>query len=102
MRLYHATLKSNLESIRQHGINPDFSQGKQKVIWLHTASRTHWAILHILKRHNSSIDEIIIIQVEIPRKRLRRRRRGLWTTTETLTEWEEITEAEHWASSPIA
>ena len=39
MRLYHATLKSNLTSITEKGIDPSFSKGAEKVIWLHTAGR---------------------------------------------------------------
>ena len=37
MRLYHATLKSNLDGIIEKGIDPSFSKGAEQVIWLHTA-----------------------------------------------------------------
>ena len=86
MRLYHATLKSNLESIHEKGINPSFSRGAVKVIWLHTRSKTEWAKLHAAKRYSVPVAEIVIIAVEIPRSRLTRRWRGIWTTTETLSE----------------
>lgn len=102
MKLYHATLKSNLDSINEKGIDPSFSKGAEKVIYLHTASRTEWAILHMLKRHRCSIDEIIIIEVNVPRGKLRRRWRGLWSTTEIIKTFVSITEAEVFAASPIA
>ena len=51
MRLYHATLKSNLTSITEKGIDPSFSKGAEQVIWLHTAGRREWAILHTTQRH---------------------------------------------------
>ena len=86
MRLYHATLKSNLESIHEKGINPSFCRGAVKVIWLHTRSRNEWARLHTAKRYLVPIAEIVIFAVEIPRSRLTRRWRGIWTTTETISE----------------
>ena len=86
MRLYHATLKRNLESIHENGIKPSFSKGKEACIWLHTRSKTQWVILHTQKRHKCTLDDIAIITVQIPRSKLKRRWRGIWTTTETLSE----------------
>ena len=63
MKLYHATLKSNLDSIRELGLNPQFSQGAEKVIWMHTASRREWAILHVQKRHKCTLDDVIVIEI---------------------------------------
>ena len=86
MRLYHATLKSNLVSINEKGINPSFSKGKEACIWLHIRSRNEWAKLHTAKRYAVPIADIVIFAVEIPRSRLTRRWRGIWTTTETISE----------------
>lgn len=80
MILYHATPKANLDSIQQHGLNPDFSKGAEKVIWLHTASRREWAILHTQRRHNLQLSEVLVLRVDVPRSKLKRRWRGLWTT----------------------
>lgn len=101
MILYHATLKSNLSSIRKHGLNPDFSTGKEKVIWYHTKSRTHWAIAHVQKRQKVNLSEVVIISVKIPRSKLTRRWRGLWTTDTAVTAFVSITDAEVFAASPI-
>ena len=101
MRLYHATLKRNLDSIKAKGLDPAFSTGKEKVIWLHTASRTHWAIAHVQKRHKVNLSDVVILTVNIPRSRLKRRWRGLWSTTEAITAFVSITEAEVFAASPI-
>lgn len=104
MKLYHATLKSNLSSIQREGLDPSRSKGAEKVIWKpHTRSRTEWAILHLQKRHRCSIDDIVILTVNVPRGKLKRRWRGLWSTSETIKEtFVSITEAEVFASSPIA
>ena len=131
MRLYHAEkkdylceftqitfsqLSANLDSIRKHGINPEFSQGKEAVIWLHTASRKHWAITHVQKKYKVTLDDVVIIEVNVPRGKLKKRKsylckltqivfflcwRGLWSTTETTTDFISITDAEALAASPI-
>lgn len=102
MRLYHATPKANLDSILEHGLDPARSQGKRKAIYLHTASRREWAILHTIRRHGIGIDDVVIISVDIPRSRITRRWRGLWSTETKITVTEaNITEASELAESPI-
>ena len=102
MKLYHATPKANLESIQSEGLDSNRSHGKEKVIWLHTASRREWAILHTTQRHKCDVADVIIIEVEIPRSKLRRRWRGLWTTPETITEFGRIRNASEFSKSPVA
>lgn len=99
MILYHATPRRNLDSIRENGINPEFSQGKRKAVYLHTASRSAWAILHTLQRHRLQFfDDVSILQVNIPRGRLTRRHRGIWTTDTIIREFTEIDAADIAAS----
>ena len=93
MKLYHATLKSNLESIREEGLDPNRSTGKEAVVWLHTQSRRDWAILHTCTKHKCEVTDVIVIEVSVPRLKLRRRWRGLWTTPETITEFGRIRNA---------
>ena len=100
MRLFHATRKANLDSIQSKGINPEFSQGKERVIWYHTKSKRHWAILHTMKRHQCELDDIVIITVEIPRGWIRRRRKGLWTSNQIIKPLM-ITDAAEFAASPF-
>ena len=101
MKLYHTTLKANLESIHENGIDPSFARDAEKVIFLHTRSRTEWAILHIALRYSVSLEDITVIEVNVPRSVLRRDNRGLWTTTEIITTCGSITDAEVFAESPI-
>ena len=102
MKLYHATPRRNLDSIKAIGLDPNRSQGKEKAVWLHTASRREWAILHTASRQNCDVSEVVIIAVDVPRSRLRRRWRGLWTTPEALTEFSGITDAREFTKSPLA
>lgn len=100
MILYHATLKANLDSILKTGLNPEYSKGNQEqVIYLHTASRRHWAILHTATRHSASLYDILIIEVNVPRGKRRRRRRGLWTTDQPITSIGARTEAAEYSTS---
>ena len=101
MRLYHATPKHNLESIKAEGLDPNRSQCKKKEVWLHTKSRREWAILHTVARHKCDISEVIIIAVDVPRSKLKRRWRGLWTTPEAIREFASITTAREFTESPL-
>ena len=87
MILYHATPKSNLSSIEANGLQPHRSTGKIKGVWLHTPSKTHWAILHTMKRHRT--DEVVILQVNVSRSRITRKQRGIWYATEPITQFRE-------------
>ena len=100
MLLYHATPKRNLESIHQHGLDPAFSKGKRKEIYLHTAGRRAWAILHTARRHRIPAEDVVLLKVSIPRSKLTRRYRGLWSTGQVITNWTEIDTSEI-AASPL-
>jgi hypothetical protein len=79
--LRHATLKRNLASIRRLGLLTAKSQGKRKVVWLHTASKSEWATLHTVKRHGGRVENVVILEIDVPRHWLRRSRRGLRYST---------------------
>ena len=79
MKLYHATLAAHRDSILAHGLLPARATGKIKGVWLHTESKREWAILHTMKRHHVTMDEVVIIEVKVPRSKLTRRWRGLWS-----------------------
>ena len=101
MKLYHATTAKNLDSIKAVGLDPNRSLGARKEVWLHTASRSDWAILHVVQRHKCDINEVAMITVDVPRSKLRRRWRGIWTTPEAITEFESITNAGEFSKSPV-
>ena len=102
MKLYHATTAKNLDSIKASGLDPNRSRGAKKLVWLHTASRREWAILHVVQRYKCDANEVVIITVDVPRAKLQRKWRGIWTTPETLTEFANITNASEFSNSPVA
>lgn len=78
MRLRHATPARNLPSINRAGLLTSKSQGKLPVVWLHAAGKTPWAALHTVKRHGGRIENVVVVEVDVPRRWLRRSKRGLW------------------------
>ena len=102
MRLYHATTARNLDSIKAVGLDPNRSQCKRKEVWLHTASRREWAILHVSNRQKCDVNEVVMIEVDVPRSKITRRWRGIWTTPEQITEFASIQNASEFSNSPVA
>ena len=78
MLLRHATPKRNLPSIQRSGLLCSKSKGKLAVVWLHCPTKTAWATLHTVKRHGGRVEDVVVLEVEVPRSWLRRSRRGLW------------------------
>src|SRR5437868_4118022 len=78
MLLRHATPKRNLSSINKSGLLCSKSQGKLTVVWLHATGKTPWAALHTVKRHGSRVETDVVLEMEVPRRWLRRSKRGLW------------------------
>src|SRR5262249_42886625 len=78
MLLRHATPLRNLPGIQRRGLLCAKSQGKLQVVWLHAPTETSWAILHTVKRHGGRVEGVLILEVNVPRRWLRRSRKGLW------------------------
>lgn len=77
MLIRHATLARNLASIRRVGLLTDKSQGRRKAVWLHTASKSEWATLHVVRRHGGKVENVVILEIDVPRRWWRRSKRGL-------------------------
>ena len=78
MLLRHATPLRTLRSIQRAGLLCSKSKGRLPVVWLHSPSKSSWAVLHVVKRHGGRVQDVVIIEVEVPRSWLRRNRRKLW------------------------
>ncbi len=76
--LHHATLTQNLPSILRTRLRTSRSRGKLPVVWLCCRAKTAWAALHCIKRHGGRVEAVVILEIDVPRRWLRRSRRGLW------------------------
>lgn len=84
MKLYHATTRQNLPSILAEGLRVACadSEAKIKACWLATASNRTWGVLHTIRKHHTQLEDVVVIEVHIPRSRLTRFRSGLWYSTQ--------------------
>jgi hypothetical protein len=80
MILRHATPRKNMPSIDQQGLLTSKSKGRLPVVWLHAPSKTAWAVLHVVKRHGGRVEDVVVVEVDVPRRWLRRSRKRLWNT----------------------
>ena len=71
MKIFHATPRANIESIKENGLLASKAKKKDKFVWLHTPSRSHWAIIHTCKNHKADWDDVAIIEIDIPRSWLK-------------------------------
>ena len=86
MLVHHATLERLLPSIHATGLDPRRSKTKRRAVYLHTAGMSTWAMLHAVRRHGGRIEEVCIIDVDMPRSWLRRTgKRGLWYCQQVIT-----------------
>jgi hypothetical protein len=75
---HHTTTATNLPGILAEGLLTSKSTGKEAAVWLHVASKTHWAIAHVQRRHGVTLDQVVVLEVQVPRSWLRRAWKGLW------------------------
>jgi hypothetical protein len=82
MIMYHATTRTALSSIKTEGLCVRYADSRKALrsIWFHTRSNSAWALLHTQKRHGASLDDLVVIEVSVPRTWLRRFQGGLWYT----------------------
>jgi hypothetical protein len=43
--------------------------------------KTAWAALHTIKRHGGRVENVVILEIDTPRRWLRRPKRGPWYCT---------------------
>jgi hypothetical protein len=84
--LRHATPARNLPSIRK-GLLCARSQGRLPAVWLHSPSATWWAVTHTVLRHGGRVEDVVVLEVAVPRAWLRRHRRRLWYSAHDIPAW---------------
>src|SRR5436305_14803709 len=81
MLLRHATPARNGAGILRAGLLTAKSRGRLAAVWLCSAARSSWAVLHTIKRHGGRVETTVVLEVDVPRSWLRRSRKGLWFCT---------------------
>jgi hypothetical protein len=83
MRLRHATFARNLSSILKAGLLCSKSQGKLPVVWLGSAAKSLWAAAHVVHLHGGRIEQVVVLEVTVPRPGCGARTRGCGTAPAT-------------------
>ena len=79
MLLRHATPRRNLPGIKRAGLLTAKSQGRLPAVWFTCPSAASWAVLHVVRRHAGRVESVVILEVDVPRRWLRRSaRKRLW------------------------
>jgi hypothetical protein len=85
MLLRHATPARNVNNILKAGLLTSKSQGRTPAVWLCSAARSFWALLHVVRRHGGRVETTVVIECDVPRAWLRRSRNtGLWCCTQDI------------------
>jgi hypothetical protein len=77
MRVRHATFARYLSSILKAGLLCSKSRGRLPVVWLGCPAKSLWAAAHVVRRHGGRIEQVVILEIDVPRSWLRRSKKGL-------------------------
>jgi hypothetical protein len=82
MRLRHATTRERADQILREGFRVAKADPEAKIkgCWFHSPSASAWGVLHTIRKHKAVLENVVVIEVEIPRSKLTKFRRGLWYT----------------------
>lgn len=61
--LYHITPSENVSSIYESGLQPSYSTGFMKAVWLVGKRNIVWALAHCSNRHGTSVDNLCVMTV---------------------------------------
>ena len=78
MLIRHATPARDLASILRLGLRCCRSRGRLPVVWACAPGKTWWAVIHVVRRHGGRVESTVVLEVDVPRRWLRRSRKGLW------------------------
>jgi hypothetical protein len=80
MLLRHAAPRRNLPGIKRAGLLTAKSQGRLPAVWLHAPARSAWAAIHVARRHGGRVENVVVLEIDLPRSWLRRNRKRIWFT----------------------
>jgi len=72
MFLYHVTPKYNRQSIMTKGVDPNYSQGRRRLIWVCEWERLTWALAHISAHQSCAVDVLLVCIVGLDLREVKR------------------------------
>jgi hypothetical protein len=83
MLLYHATHRTNQDSIGREGVSTAYSDGAVQAVWGCQWSMRHWACLHCIRRHGGSVEDVVVLEIDTQDVPVHRFRGGLFYSLHT-------------------
>jgi hypothetical protein len=74
----HATLRSNVPEIKRRGLLPAKSRQRRKAVWFVRPGLVDWACRHAVERAGGSVQDVVVMEVEIPAEWVRHHGGGLY------------------------
>lgn len=74
--IYHVTRACKLQSILRDGLLAARSLGKRKAVWAVPARLIAWACLHVVTRHGGRIEDVVVLELNVPPSWLKRHKGG--------------------------
>jgi len=71
-RMYHVTHWRCITSIIETGLDPAYSNGKLRAVWLADSKRLHWAIGHVAVNNHDDINDLWVCAVHVDPRDLKR------------------------------
>ena len=65
MLLRHATPARNVAGILRAGLITGKSRGRLAAVWLCSAAKSSWAVLHTIKRHGGRVETTVVLEVDV-------------------------------------
>ena len=86
MKLYHATTAERAAQIKEQGllISKADPTAKIKGCWMASQSNRAWGVVHTIRKHHAPLEEVVVLEVNVPRAWLKRFRTGLWYATRNI------------------
>lgn len=73
---FHVTLTRKVASILRHGLLTRYATGRRKAVWVVPRRLVPWAILHVVNRHKTTLESVVVAQLNVPGSWLKRHAGG--------------------------
>ena len=87
LHFYHATTWENYVSIAVEGLllSACDPSSKRKALWVCSAGKVPWAILHTQARHYAPLSNIVVLDIVLERSLVTSHGNGLWYVTQDIS-----------------
>lgn len=78
--LFHVTHRLRINHVLANGLNPKYSRGRKKRVWLCAPAMLGWVCRHLGDQRRWSIEDMRVVQVVMDAAEVRKIRPGIFTS----------------------